>query len=285
MLKTRAWKARVSVSEGTSKCKCIESYAWSLLLHKNILSCKNIRKCWRKCFEKNLSSSRHYATKCQVICVYFENAVSRTNDNIILTSWNYVCYHARYWYCIRFCDRLGMLISKTAWQIYNSMWIALLKQGFLPFNSWLLIAPGTGFYAIKCFKMTSSNFCFRLEFLGDAILDYVITRHLYEDSDKYSPGVLTDLRSALVNNNIFAALAVKWNFHKYFKAISPVLFSVIEKFVARQKDKEDEIDLEDDEVTRFTVICNFTIKILKTDTWKTWNNCCNYSETWTTLFR
>ena len=91
------------------------------------------------------------------------------------------------------------------------------------------------------------SYC-RLEFLGDAILDYVITRHLYEDSDKYSPGVLTDLRSALVNNNIFAALAVKWNFHKYFKAISPVLFSVIEKFVARQKDKEDEIDLEDEEV-------------------------------------
>ena len=72
---------------------------------------------------------------------------------------------------------------------------------------------------------------------------------MYEDSDKYSPGVLTDLRSALVNNNIFAALAVKWDFHKYFKAISPVLFNVIEKFVARQKEKEDEIDLEDEEVT------------------------------------
>lgn len=88
----------------------------------------------------------------------------------------------------------------------------------------------------------------RLEFLGDAILDYVITRHLYEDSCKYSPGVLTDLRSALVNNNIFAALAVKWDFHKYFKAISPPLFGVIEKFVARQKEREDEIDLSDDEV-------------------------------------
>ena len=94
----------------------------------------------------------------------------------------------------------------------------------------------------------------RLEFLGDAILDYVITRHLYEDSDKYSPGVLTDLRSALVNNNIFAALAVKWDFHKYFKAISPVLFNVIEKFVARQKEKEDEIDLEDEEVFLLPVI-------------------------------
>lgn len=82
----------------------------------------------------------------------------------------------------------------------------------------------------------------RLEFLGDAILDYVITRHLYEDSQRYSPGILTDLRSALVNNNIFAALAVKWDFHKFFKAISPSLFTVIDKFVVRQKEREDQID-------------------------------------------
>lgn len=74
----------------------------------------------------------------------------------------------------------------------------------------------------------------------------MITRHLYEDSCKYSPGVLTDLRSALVNNNIFAALAVKWDFHKYFKAISPSLFHVIDKFVSRQKEREDEIDLDSD---------------------------------------
>ena len=75
-------------------------------------------------------------------------------------------------------------------------------------------------------------------------------RHLFEDSKKYSPGILTDLRSALVNNNIFAALAVKWGFHKYFKAISPQLFSVIDKFVKRQKEKnEDDIDI-DEEVIR-----------------------------------
>lgn len=108
-------------------------------------------------------------------------------------------------------------------------------------------------YLLQAFTHASYHFntvtdCYqRLEFLGDAVLDYVITRHLYEDSDKYSPGVLTDLRSALVNNNIFAALAVKWDFHKYFKAISPSLFHVIEKFVSRQKEKEDEIDDENDE--------------------------------------
>ena len=88
-------------------------------------------------------------------------------------------------------------------------------------------------------------FC-RLEFLGDAILDYVITRHLFEDSKKHSSGVLTDLRSALVNNNIFAALAVKWNFHKYFLALSPQLFLVMDKFVSWQKEQNDEISLNEE---------------------------------------
>ena len=59
-------------------------------------------------------------------------------------------------------------------------------------------------------------------------------------------GILTDLRSALVNNNIFAALAVKWDFHKYFKAISPHLFSVINKFVTWQKERGDVIALEEE---------------------------------------
>ncbi len=64
-------------------------------------------------------------------------------------------------------------------------------------------------------------------------------------------GILTDLRSALVNNNIFAMLAVKWDFHKYFKAISPQLFLVIDKFVCQQKEKNDEIGLEDEVRIRF----------------------------------
>ena len=59
-------------------------------------------------------------------------------------------------------------------------------------------------------------------------------------------GILTDLRSALVNNNIFAALAVKWNFHKYFKAISPHLFNVVNKFVQWQKEHDDVIALDEE---------------------------------------
>ncbi|XP_063958969.1 endoribonuclease Dicer-like [Lytechinus pictus] len=71
----------------------------------------------------------------------------------------------------------------------------------------------------------------RLEFLGDALLDYLITRHLYDHHTNLSPGALTDLRSALVNNTIFASLAVKFNFHKYFKAYTANMFQVIDNFV------------------------------------------------------
>lgn len=76
----------------------------------------------------------------------------------------------------------------------------------------------------------------RLEFLGDAVLDYLITRHLYEDPRMHSPGALTDLRSALVNNTIFASLAVRHGFHKYFRHLSPGLNEVIERFIRLQEE-------------------------------------------------
>nr|AXY97465.1 Dicer-like 2 [Populus tomentosa] len=49
----------------------------------------------------------------------------------------------------------------------------------------------------------------RLEFLGDAVLDYLITLHMYKEYPGMSPGLLTDLRSASVNNDCYALSAVK----------------------------------------------------------------------------
>ena len=52
---------------------------------------------------------------------------------------------------VTFYDGPGMHIVKAAKQVYNSTWIALLKHGFVLVKTWLLIACGTGFYAIiKC---------------------------------------------------------------------------------------------------------------------------------------
>ena len=59
---------------------------------------------------------------------------------------------------------------------------------------------------------------------------------MYEDSRQHSPGALTDLRSALVNNTIFASLAVRCGFHKYFRHLSPGLSVVIDRFVRIQEE-------------------------------------------------
>ncbi|XP_054159214.1 endoribonuclease Dicer-like [Oppia nitens] len=96
----------------------------------------------------------------------------------------------------------------------------------------------------------------RLEFLGDSVLDYLITYHIYNIADKkFSPGELTDLRSALVNNTFFANIAVKFNFHKYLKAFSLELYHSIDVFVKKfETEKQDSIyhcfkALTDEEVT------------------------------------
>ncbi|XP_046627604.1 endoribonuclease Dicer isoform X1 [Neodiprion virginianus] len=82
----------------------------------------------------------------------------------------------------------------------------------------------------------------RLEFLGDAILDFLITAYIFENFDNLSPGQLTDLRSALVNNITFACLAVRYGLHTYLLAYSPLLIDMVDKFVAFQEQREHAID-------------------------------------------
>lgn len=67
---------------------------------------------------------------------------------------------------------------------------------------------------------------------------------MYEDKRQHSPGALTDLRSALVNNTIFASLAVRNGFHKYFKHLSPGLSEVVCRFVTIQEENGHTIDEE-----------------------------------------
>ncbi|MED6148851.1 hypothetical protein PIB30_056935 [Stylosanthes scabra] len=55
----------------------------------------------------------------------------------------------------------------------------------------------------------------RLEFLGDSVLDYLITRHLDNTYPGMSPGQLTDMRAASVNNDCYAWSAIKANLHKH----------------------------------------------------------------------
>jgi endoribonuclease Dicer len=55
----------------------------------------------------------------------------------------------------------------------------------------------------------------RLEFLGDAVLDYLVTIHFYHKYPGLSPELLTDMRSASTNNDCYARSAVKFELHKH----------------------------------------------------------------------
>ena len=71
----------------------------------------------------------------------------------------------------------------------------------------------------------------RLEFVGDAVLDFLITREIYFHPQYFNSGALTDLRAALVNNIIFASIAVSNNLHHYLIHNSPSLSNHIHEFI------------------------------------------------------
>ncbi|KAL3323675.1 hypothetical protein AABB24_038037 [Solanum stoloniferum] len=73
----------------------------------------------------------------------------------------------------------------------------------------------------------------RLEFLGDAVLDYVVTTHLYFKYSGLTPGLITDLRSASVNNECYALSAAKAGLHNHIHLSQDLqrhIFSTVEDF-------------------------------------------------------
>ena len=74
----------------------------------------------------------------------------------------------------------------------------------------------------------------KLEFLGDAVLDYLVTRFLFEKKKNrnhfYQPGQLTDLRSALTNNAFLGTTLVKYKLHKSISCYSPEITKQINLF-------------------------------------------------------
>lgn len=77
----------------------------------------------------------------------------------------------------------------------------------------------------------------RLEFVGDAVLDHLITKHLFFMYTDLPPGRLTDLRAAAVNNENFARVAVKHNLHVHLRHGSSALEKQIRDFV-KEVEKE-----------------------------------------------
>lgn len=69
--------------------------------------------------------------------------------------------------------------------------------------------------------------------VGDAVLDMLITQYIFSDPKEHSPGELTDLRQALVNNNFFGCLAIKHRFHIHLSFSSPAVQKLREDFVLK----------------------------------------------------
>jgi endoribonuclease Dicer len=67
-------------------------------------------------------------------------------------------------------------------------------------------------------------------------LDYLVTRYFYDNPLEYTPAILTDLRSAMVNNETFAVMAVKNHFHLYLKHLSLSLNVILDRFVRAQEE-------------------------------------------------
>ena len=63
------------------------------------------------------------------------------------------------------------------------------------------------------------------------MLDVLITWHLYQSYRDIDPGELTDLRSASVNNESFAQVAVRRNLQQHLQHCSGLLLGQIREYV------------------------------------------------------
>ena len=57
----------------------------------------------------------------------------------------------------------------------------------------------------------------RLEFLGDSILSYVVSQNLFKKFPQFNEGILTNLRSLMVNTKSLAQVAKELEFGSYLK--------------------------------------------------------------------
>lgn len=89
------------------------------------------------------------------------------------------------------------------------------------------------------------------------ISDFLVTAHIFEKcSDSLTPGDLTDLRSALVNNITLASIVVRYGIHKFLLARSAKLNELITKFVIQQENHNFSVG---NDVSFENVLCNIII--------------------------
>lgn len=70
----------------------------------------------------------------------------------------------------------------------------------------------------------------RLEFLGDAVLDFCVTNYLFKKYHTAPPSTLHDLRKSSVNKDILSVLCVQLKLNVHIRHFSTAFSSVMEQF-------------------------------------------------------
>eukprot|EP00794_Sanderia_malayensis_P019899 gene19899-21843_t len=129
----------------------------------------------------------------------------------------------------------------SARQIYRANRFTVLEEGIgysFKDRSFLIQAA-----THMSYEKNRTTDCYqRLEFLGDAILDFLVISYLYDNHAFLDPSSLTDIKSALVNNNTFSLLSVQNKLHKCLMHSSPALLVAITRFVQQIEDGSDSIE-------------------------------------------
>lgn len=71
----------------------------------------------------------------------------------------------------------------------------------------------------------------RLEYIGDSILNLLITKEQFSKYPNLPPGLLTPLRAANVDTEKLARVAVRHNFHRYIRFGTPIYNKKIQAFI------------------------------------------------------
>ncbi|KAK4429199.1 Ribonuclease 3-like protein 3 [Sesamum alatum] len=71
----------------------------------------------------------------------------------------------------------------------------------------------------------------RLEYVGDSVLNLLITKEQFSMYPELPPGLLTPLRAANVDTEKLARVAIQHNFHRYIRLGNPVVRKQIQTFI------------------------------------------------------
>eukprot|EP00158_Paraphelidium_tribonemae_P006877 Partr_v1_DN28013_c1_g1_i1_m57606 putative Dicer-like endonuclease involved in cleaving double- stranded RNA in the RNA interference (RNAi) pathway. Produces 21 to 25 bp dsRNAs (siRNAs) which target the selective destruction of homologous RNAs leading to sequence-specific suppression of gene expression, called post-transcriptional gene silencing (PTGS). Part of a broad host defense response against viral infection and transposons len=72
----------------------------------------------------------------------------------------------------------------------------------------------------------------RLEFLGDALLDFIIARYLYIKYPNSKPSQLSDMKQNAVNNSSFARISIDFNLVPHIMHSSNVLMKQLSEYMS-----------------------------------------------------